>query len=297
MTLDKLKKQIIKLLIFFIYPKVLRRQCKRYLKWIFGFNQFKPETLWEQYTYQKTQKQFWKQHQNDDIFAYRIVSLGSNCFPRTVATWWKRKPTKRQGEIGCPFDLSLQPLQLVEKYVATDFKDYFSTLSFNNEQGLWTIDKDIKFCHDLDCQADDRQKIIDRFSQRIENLRYILKEETKPALFICFYSPDLAPQDITETHRLYNNLYQSIAKYRKERKFKFLVVDTFNVIETKQLLPEIEVFSCKGLPSSYAWHIEECHCRSYGLKFEQQYIAKVMDLTNELCAHHNKNADSLSDVI
>ena len=101
----KFKKTLIKFLVFWIFPAQLRRQAKRRLKYWFGLAS-EPETLWERYTADKTRKQFIDAHKNDDIFAYKIVSLGCNCFPRTIPTLWGLKPRKKQGEKGCPFDLS-----------------------------------------------------------------------------------------------------------------------------------------------------------------------------------------------
>ncbi len=67
----KLKKSLIKFLIFWIFPAQLRRQAKRWLKYWFGLAA-KPETLWERYIADQTRKQFIAANQNNDIFAYKM---------------------------------------------------------------------------------------------------------------------------------------------------------------------------------------------------------------------------------
>ncbi|MGL4758153.1 MAG: DUF1796 family putative cysteine peptidase [Patescibacteria group bacterium] len=57
---------------------------------------------------------------------YKIVSLGYDCLPRTVATFWGLKPRKKSGELTCPFDLSLHPYTSVIEAIKTDFSNYLN---------------------------------------------------------------------------------------------------------------------------------------------------------------------------
>ena len=61
---------------------------------------------------------------------YEIVSLGTNCLPRTVLTRGNIKPSKSDGELSCPFDLVSHPLETIVHCLETNFNDYFDDLFF-----------------------------------------------------------------------------------------------------------------------------------------------------------------------
>ncbi len=282
MSSKNFKKQIIKLLTFFIVPSALRRQAKRYLKFWFGLSPMKPETFLERYTYNKSQQDFIKKHIHDDIFSYRLVSLGCDCFSRTIPTLWGIKPRKKQGELGYPFDLSRHNIKSVVTALTHDFREYFDNLVFDQNLDSWVSDRgNIVYCHEPDCHENDKDKIISRFSERIHNLRMILTEDTKPAIFICRYAPELAPNGIDEVYDLYNLLYKTLEHYRQNRTFKLLLVDTFGRLDQKRLNPKINFLSCPWLKQPYVWHYDECRYSSQGLKFETLFINTILDLIKQ----------------
>lgn len=90
-----LKKHIVKFLTFWIFPEILRKYAARRLRWHFGIGT-KPETLAERLNYQRHIKRARKEAATKNIFAYRIVSLGSDCFSRTIPTLWGIKPRKNK---------------------------------------------------------------------------------------------------------------------------------------------------------------------------------------------------------
>ena len=279
---ENLKKQVIKLLTFFIVPSALRRQAKRYLKYRFGLASMKPETFLERYTYNKSQQNFIKEHTHDDVFSYRLVSLGCDCFSRTIPTLWGIKPRKKQGELGYPFDLSRNNIKNVVAALTCDFKGYFDNLVFDKNLNFWISDGgNIVYCHEPDCHENDKDKIISRFSDRINNLRMILTEDTKPAIFICRYAPELAPTDIDEVYDLYNLLYKTLEGYRQNRIFKLLLVDTFGRLDRNRLDSRINLLSCPWLKQPYVWHYDESRYSYQGLKFETLFINTVLDLIKQ----------------
>ena len=97
------KKQIINCITCFVFPRALRRQAKRHLKYWFGLEMMKPESFWDRYQYKKQQQDFIKKHANDDIFSYRLISLGADCFSRTIPTLWGIKPRKKTRRIRISF--------------------------------------------------------------------------------------------------------------------------------------------------------------------------------------------------
>lgn len=279
------KKHLIKFLTWWIFPSQLRKQAKRRLKFWLGISA-EPETLWERHQAERARLQFIQEHASDDIFSYKIVSLGCDCFARTIPTLWGLKPRKKQGEKGCPFDLSNNPLPVVAKYLQNDFKDYFASLDYHPQLKSWWIAKDeVIYCHEDDCDQNSRETIISRFSNRINNLREILDHDSLPALFICRYNPAMAPQDIKEVCNLYNQMFKTLQQRRGERTFRFLIVDTSGKLsETSDLLPEIRLLSCPWLPQPYVWHEKQCRYKKTGLKFEQLFIKTVQEILQEIRA-------------
>ena len=92
-----LKKHLVKILTFWIFPSVLRHQTKRRLRHLLGMGPA-PETLWEKHVFEKRRQQFLAAQHEKNIYGYKIVSLGCDCFSRTIPTLWGIKPRKKQGE-------------------------------------------------------------------------------------------------------------------------------------------------------------------------------------------------------
>ena len=161
---------------------------------------------------------------------YEIVSLGQNCLPRTILTRWGIKPRKAQGELSCPFDLVRHKLERIIYYLEQDFKGYFDDFFFVlrkrnfldfRGRGLWQKKDGTIFYHDKDCKINDKEKIVQRVSGRIENFRKILKADT-PILFV------LNIMNSTQENNLEENLARLckvIKKIRGDKYFKIAVID------------------------------------------------------------------------
>lgn len=62
----------------------------------------------------------------------KIVSLGFDCCMRTILTKLKYKPSKKEGELSMPFDLTIHPYETMCEYLQTDFRDYFEDISWKS---------------------------------------------------------------------------------------------------------------------------------------------------------------------
>lgn len=60
----------------------------------------------------------------------KIVCLGYDCCMRTILTKLKYKPSKQDGELSMPFDLTIHPYTSVCEYLKTDFTDYFKDITW-----------------------------------------------------------------------------------------------------------------------------------------------------------------------
>lgn len=274
-----LKKHFIKLLTFWIFPRLIRRYFARRLRYYFGIGA-KPEMLSEYLSYNKAIKQSLKKHAGQNLFSYRIISLGSDCFSRTVPTLWGIKPRKAQGEVSYPFDLSTNVLSGIVKNLDEDFAHYFDTLCFNGR--FWELPgSQTVFSHEYDCAKQDEKRIRERFIRRINNLRQAFKDE-KPTLFIQHFVKGLNDCSPTQTAELYNRLYQTLSERRRKRPFKLLIVDYYRYIPATQLHPEMVLLAPDYLPDNYVWNYPEFKFRQSGLKFEKEFIGIIAELVAEM---------------
>ena len=105
---------------------------------------------------------------------YKVISLGWNCMPRTLATHCLIKPSKGAGEKGMPFDLSANIPKTVAHFLKTDFADYFTgSWSYDTGRNCWRNDPSngVFYPHDKDCGPDDLDRLQKRFAGRINNFK------------------------------------------------------------------------------------------------------------------------------
>ena len=162
---------------------------------------------------------------------YEIVSLGCNCLPRTVLTRGGVKPSKKQGELSCPFDLVKHPIDCIIKYLNNDFDGYLDDLFFEvrkrnfldfRKKGLWQKTDGTKFFHDKDCKISDREKLETRIKNRINNFRQIIKSDT-PILFVFL---------VVENAEKIEELYKTLKRLCPHKKFSLAVIDLNYVMKS-----------------------------------------------------------------
>ena len=155
---------------------------------------------------------------------YLIMSLGTNCLPRTILTRWKIKPSKSEGELSYPFDLVFHTLPLVVKCLENDFEDYLSGFYFKirkrnfldfRKKGIWYKEDGTGFWHDTDCKINDREKLEVRIKKRIENFRQAIKSDI-PILFVI---------NIMDNPEYIDKLYKILKKLCSHKKFKLAVIN------------------------------------------------------------------------
>ncbi len=117
---------------------------------------------------------------------YTFVSLGGDCFVRTVLTRWGMKKTAAMGELSCPFDLAVHPTAAVTELLASDFANYFTGLEFSEELDcVVNPTLNIQFNHDKGRRfaENDYQELRTRYARRMQNFRALMGSE-KPIHFI-----------------------------------------------------------------------------------------------------------------
>ncbi len=142
--------------------------------------------------------------------SYKIVSLGRNCFPKTILTNYGLKPTKAQGELTMPFDLCITRTASLPRILNNDFSDYFDDLYFDKKISLWVNKKyHIRYNHDIDCDASQKDKLVERFSKRIENFKQTLCSDNF-IYFVLSSHKKIKQFDI-------NNLYKILSTIQNEQ--------------------------------------------------------------------------------
>lgn len=263
----KFKKHLVKVLTFWIFPKSLRNDVKRQLKYKLGIG-VKPENPSDRRRYEKTRAKYREDFKAWDKTRYQIVSLGGDCLCRTIPTMWGVKPTRAEGEKGFPFDLSNIPLGVVREAIAADFKNYDQGLSFDSSWGCWVnAKKGCYYCHehDLTGSAEDLAKLKERFNRRIDNLREAMQTD-KPVIFIVHYGNGWCPQDRPDDVK---KLFQAVKKIRGDKPMAFVAVDTRHDMEAEDGIINVDT---SMLSDDYLWHIDEHRYTKEGLAFEQGMI-------------------------
>ena len=210
---------------------------------------------------------------------YEIVSLGCYCISRTILTRQNLKPRKAQGELSCPFDLVIHPVKRITFNLKNDFSGYFDDLYFEKykrhwfdfrKKGIWKKTDGTAFFHDKDCNENDKEKIIQRISNRIDNFRTIMKDK-KPVFFV---------QALKEEEDI-DNLYEELRNIRKENPFKLIVLDFKDIV--KKDYPNISIIKIKFPTEKYEkyWDRKKYYESKEGILFEKSITQSVEAVINE----------------
>jgi hypothetical protein len=105
----------------------------------------------------------------------RFISIGNDCFSRTVLTRWGIKRTNKMGEKSHPFDLSIHPISTVINLLKNDFSGYLDTdlLEYDEKLGF-PVNRslNVQFNHEegREFAEDDFAKLRQFYTRRIGNL-------------------------------------------------------------------------------------------------------------------------------
>ncbi len=213
---------------------------------------------------------------------YKIISLGFDCLPRTIATRWGIKPSRSQGELSCPFDLAFHSYSNICKLLDNDFDDYLNPqyldLVTDEYQPYKTIVVNTKylckFVHENGniWQENEFQRFRKRYQQRIDNFHSYLKGS--PILFILnlnINSYDVYPQELADI----------IERKFPDLSFNILVIDTSpngqksKPKENKSADSRISIEHVPLPSTNYRWSLSNHYTTEAGILFERK-IALAM---------------------
>lgn len=212
-------------------------------------------------------------------YNYKIISLGGDCLPRTILTKWGIKPSKAQGELSCPFDLSVHSYSSICQLLKTDFQDYLNlddlqvisrpkvhygipmpkntkyNCIFNHERGEFWV-------------KDNFQNLINRYQQRISNFNNYIN--SNPVLFVFHDEKGIFTKDLSAIlHQKYS-----------EATYKLLVINTSGKQYEEDYSDYDNLFILNlSLPTSdYRWSLPKYYTLATGIEFEDQIQSFIKEL-------------------
>ena len=218
--------------------------------------------------YNKQRAEF-AQNANLKYTDYKIISLGWDCFSRSLPTWYGIKPTKEQGELSYPFDLAMHTLPNIIKVLQNRFADYLEDIEFDKETKLWH-NKKYHFKYNHDQTLTTKEEFRERYSKRIENFYNTIR--TSQNIFFIYHA---LASDKVESILL---LCSELRKLCENKNFHLIVVS-----EAKKKIPyspDISLCHVSRPWKDYSWWQED-HLTLQGVKFEHKIINKIIKIIQE----------------
>jgi hypothetical protein len=209
----------------------------------------------------------------------KVISLGADCFPRTIATHWGLKPSARLGERSHPFDLAVYTLSAVAKFIESDFLDYLSLPNLMISETGVTV-RDVKYGIHFNHEVgeifikDNYSQLITTYRRRIDNFYADMQDERKK-LFFC-HNPILGPGDVANLENIRRALF---LKWEKKN-ILFVCVNTWpfatNIPHlTYSMDPRCLVIDINLPKENYIWHLPTDRLSVEGYTFEKEIVLKI----------------------
>ena len=170
---------------------------------------------------------------------YILVSLGPNCYPRTVLTRAGLIKHKKEGQKTYPFDFTwLHKAKYVTEFLNNNFENFLSELKYSEFSSSWDNGEKINFSHEAYIGSNEKNKLIKVYKRRINNFLNDIKQD-KPFIFLQILKDRKVGEDCLNTYSALKNLLRN-------KKFVY-VVDFMNIIPNN--LPSEIKFIKLSLPS------------------------------------------------
>ncbi|MBB5751347.1 hypothetical protein [Prosthecomicrobium pneumaticum] len=218
----------------------------------------------------------------------RFVSIGEDCFSRTVLTQWGVKPFAKLGEKSGPFDLSVHPITTTATLFETDFAGYLdrANLVFNPNYNFCTNPKlKVGFNHEVgpSYAENDFAPLIEIYERRLAHFRALMEADA-PTVLVCHVQ---RPSAGTGTHIA--RLWQAIrSRWSVDNKI-LVAIKTWRHGETALPSatvddPRVAVLDLHYPAEDYVWHLPKyCFTRD-GFAFERQVVDFVKQASGRLVA-------------
>lgn len=180
---------------------------------------------------------------------YKIISLGTYCLPRMIATVNKLKPTRKKGEKSCPFDLAFSDFDENVELISYNFENFFDGLEQNSD-GRWVNSK-IKMIYNHDDSLT-KDEFTERYNARIKNLYNYFSDKSKHKFILSASLNPITPEQI-------KNLQNALEKYMDKNNFDIILINqskeicNYNDVNV-HIINQHENFKLwKNLNENYLW--------------------------------------------
>ncbi len=193
---------------------------------------------------------------------YSIVSLGPNCYPKTVLTRTGLLKRKRQGQPTMPFDLAwYHSAEYITEFLNTDFDKFLVDLNYSEFSGSWDNGTKINFSHESYIGPTEKHRLIQVYRQRINNFRKEIKK-TRPILFLQVLKDLKVGEDCLNT-------YKALKRLCEGRQFIYVVIDCIHEIDGLNLPEEIYSLQLPFPQGEANVFCKEFYESTQGAQFEQ----------------------------
>ena len=154
---------------------------------------------------------------------YEIISLGPNCYPRTVLTRTGLLKHKNEGQKTYPFDFTwIHKAKFVTEFLNNNFENFLSELKYSDFCSSWDNGDKINFSHEMFISSKQKNKLIKIYSKRINNFLSDIQQQ-KPFIFFQILKDAEVGEDCINTFQAIKNIFG-------ERKFVYAVADFINIV-------------------------------------------------------------------
>lgn len=223
--------------------------------------------------YKKHLMRFTKTHKID-LKDKNIISLGMNCFTRTMLTYWGLKKKKEDGELSYPFDLAVHFTEPLIEVLNNDFDGFLDNFVFKPLSGYWINNRyGFIYIHDADCGESEKEKLVARLMGRVKNWKNMISD-MKPAYFFLYLDTVEMNLDREHANLVAGNMAKTIFTLRDGRPTKLVIISTEKIkIDMKNVF-----VLCAPLPwKGFKWSTRD-RISVRGTRYEQKVAQFCYDV-------------------
>lgn len=208
----------------------------------------------------------------------KYISIGEDCFSRTLLTRWGIKPPAKFSEHSHPFDLAIHPLASIVSLLRSNFENYFNPdfLIFDEKQNICINNKmNIHFNHEKgrDYYENNFKKLQETYKRRIGNFYKDLDFSGETIFVLHVRHPNL------ETDKYISEIYEEISRLRGDNPWSIRVICTWpngkKIIECDRELGNIRRIDINYPFDNYVWYNEMHASSRMGFDFEKEIISNL----------------------
>ena len=203
---------------------------------------------------------------------YKIISLGDCCFTRQMLTWMGIKPSKANGELTHPFDLSANSLSNIADCIYNDFK-HFCDPEFikNNTHTLYGG----SYPHDeSDMIENDAAKFRITYLRRISNF-YEDVYYTKSSLFFINVNESRGEELVNNAEKMIATLHTKFSNIN----YKFVMVNGVGEKSPLAFDGEKNIYiNCDKPYEEYRWHESKHLHTDAGMEYACDFSLKIKEV-------------------